>query len=360
MSLASVFYENGSLKYMIPTNVKGKTKGEFGGTPADEEAKILSRDQYGWGDRDFWGKVCGDGYVVSRKPEPVFSGPPSSVYFSIPSGGGTFLNIPGYQTFKTEMYQSGCVKFDKNTCPAAGSAAAKGAVAVNSGLWADRKIDCTYDRNEIISKCKNIQAWHDLKKKESGDDQWWDEELLTEFCGRADANDGTKPNMLTCSTCKSWARSPFGKYKADEIMMRWCGERPADDVACKCIKLANDTKFDVMQREGRASASCWYGPCSDLSLDKYLTPSYYVEAQKNCPNVCGIFWSFYANGQIDIGDVDISQECAKVRPPPTPKPTPADDGKALMWIKTHPVETGAGAIALAMGIGATLLLLTSK
>lgn len=339
MSLSVTFNESGRLEYKIPQSVAGITKGELGSdiTPWEEAKVVLDKDLKA---------VVSNNAVMSYAPISTADSDKFHMYYPDKKKFGQVG--PGW----AGVPYSGFTKFSHTTCPRVGGIVAEAAHMLGGYKWNDRKIACWYDRSQIAEGCEYVKEWSDLKKREKDNPQWWDDELMEKFCGQVSKKDPSKPEMLTCAECKSWARSPTGKSKADYLMMEWCGGRPQDDEACKCIKNAQTPQFAAMQADTGASAGCWYGPCADVTMEKYLSPNLYVDAQKECPDICGVFWSRYGEGKINVDSADISTTCEKARPPDIPKPPPSDDsGSKEEFVKKHPLVIAGASIALLIGVG---------
>lgn len=275
-------------------------------------------------------------------------------------------------------------------CPKFGDVVASSATSANPEVYDGRKITCEYSRDLIGATCEQVTAFTDEYRKVSGDDKWFDDELMRRVCSQrgpsAKCPDKSSKyrdpltgeiicsNILVCPKCQEWAQKKPGA--ADTVMREWCTTHtdilaPLDptksDPACACINREFDPAVAEMQRYAMVKPGCWYPPCATGGLKKYLRPESDAPKPGDCPDrICNIIWDLKDTTDIDIGKITQYIDCGddpRPKPPsPTPTPTPfpgptpdADDDDKIPKINL----TDRQKIAIFGGVGILSVILLS-
>jgi hypothetical protein len=283
-------------------------------------------------------------------------------------------------------YYNNCIKIDPRVdCPGPfGNVVGKG-YAVSQGKFDGQKIKCQYDIDQLTSTCEAATAW--TKYKQSLDVNYYpDETFMLKLCAKSvpgvdgigvetdkslcpkDINGNTPykqcSRINSCPMCRDWALK--NKDKSDTVMRDYCaanstkdtwGNPQFSDPACMCINASQDPNFETLnKRVGTGGYGCWYPPCQNFELDKYLVPSIHritTEQRSTCPNVCKIDWNI-VDSDVDINNINQHIDC---NAPPQPPPKP--DSDTSKWLEKHKlaVTVAAGSISIAVvAVGVILIL----
>lgn len=254
-------------------------------------------------------------------------------------------------------------------CPIFGPAVASKAAAVDSTKY-NRNYTCTYDTSQLAATCAAATGYTNYIREQKGDHFWFDDDLMYSMCskradpgscpdkasGYKDANGIICSNMIACPLCQEWAASnqatATGMKLGDQVMKAWCAEHSTTaspetgDPACQCINRDYMSIVQKMQGAKIADPLCWFTPCVDHQLKRYLVPS--DQRAPSCPDsICTQVIDFAGNQGIETEDMQQYMNCGGTSPTPTPS-------KKSIW---DSLSSGQKIGVIAGGsIGALLLL----
>lgn len=212
-------------------------------------------------------------------------------------------------------------------CPALGK------VPPLSTVSAEDDTACWYDGNLVATDAVAMEAYTRERRDEKKDPSWFDHPMMGVFCStRADPSkcpiesrayaDAVGPicsNMVNSWLCQSWARgSDAGKRAADDAMLSWCETHtdrsaPFDpsksDPACACLSREYSSEYQAAQKAIMAPVNCWYSPCTDTDLKRYMVPSTLVQ-QKDCKGAECAIVNNWVNSEVDIGQMKQYMTCS--------------------------------------------------
>lgn len=279
--------------------------------------------------------VCAPPLSMCRDDELVWS------YEDPPPKTGCTLREE--DRYAQEYRQSACItcsKLDPVKDCSIGTVTATSVYGNSSPQNVSREYSCLYNVDDLASDCRvATQYTEEVRTNLFGDRniKWFDNGVMTKLCDkRGNPDDCPKSNsmfkdpddgktrcseMMSCELCKSWALhgDKEGQDAADLIMDRWCRdpinrdqEFPRDgtksDPACMCKNRGDDDIYAELQKQVQSSPRCWYRPCFDTDMARYMVDS--TMRNQSCPSeLCMVNWNFKDSSDIDIKDVESVVSC---------------------------------------------------
>lgn len=295
-----------------------------------------------------------------------------------------------------------CSTVDPQTeCPVFGDQVARvtGDRSLQGLLGASHKYTCNYDANKVASTCKATSDYTKYVRERDKDPFKFDDAFMRIMCAQQ-ADPATCPdkeskyvdkttgkpicgNMVACPLCQEWAASSIstttGKALADQAMKEWCSahsvpssaeDQTVSDPACLCINRDYTEMIKQMQGFKGADPLCWYRPCVDRQLKRYLVPS--DQRTPTCPDkLCTQIIDFAGNQGISIEDMNQYMNCGTVdpnpKPGPQPKPKPYPDTTVDWWGKLSSAEkatliggSSAAMLLVIFGVAGIMFMKTSE
>lgn len=244
----------------------------------------------------------------------------------------------------TSKTTSSCVNPDQ-PCPKFGSQAG----AMIGSATEPKKYSCNYDGDAIARSCADTSAYIEYYREAQKNPFAFDDRFMRAMCAQRAKPESCpdkeskyldaegKPicsNMVACPMCQEWAASStstaIGMGLADQAMKEWCNghsipsaaeDQTVSDPACLCINRDYTPIMQKMQTVKMVDPLCWYKPCVDRQLKRYLVPS--DQRKPSCPdNVCTQIVDMAHNKGVSIDDMNQYMNCGTVKPKPEPEPGP--------------------------------------
>lgn len=283
---------------------------------------------------------------------------------------------------KTDCLTKYCSKLLPGVdCDSLGTVPAFSVASIAPHAYDGRQYECRYRKADVASSCKATTAYTEYGRDVTGDPKWFDQELMQEMCStradpkscpptsssyKPDGKEITCANMIACPLCREWVKSDQGKDAADAKMRDWCtnhtdmeavDDPTKSDPACQCINGVMSEKYErIAAAANSENPGCWYTPCKDPEIMKYMVPSEYREPKLPCPTSCTINWNIIDSSDIDIDDVyQYIEGCNIIKPDPKPEPDDDDDDENVIkkWFKENKktILIGSGAIVIMACVG---------